>query len=143
MRYTFEHAKAVTSIAPKSLDAGAENGVAVDTAGFGDGVAIISIGAATGSPSAQTVDAKLQESANGTSGWADISGAAIVQATADNKTAEIKISRRTRAASERYIRAVITPGFTGGTSPEIPCAATIVLGNPEYASDVDNSTTGD
>lgn len=142
MRSIFENVKVVTSIAPITQVAGAVNGVAIDTEGFGDGVCIISVGAATGTPTTQTVAGKLQESDDGSTGWGDITGAAITAITTNSKTAEIRIDRRKRAASKRYIRAVVTPGFTGGSTPALPIAATIVLGNPTYSSAVANSTTG-
>lgn len=143
MRSIFENVKVATSIAPVAQAAGALNGAAIDTEGFGDGVCVISVGAATGGPSAQTVAAKLQESDSGTGSWTDITGAAITAITTDSKTAEIRIDRRKRVASKRYIRAVVTPGFTGGTTPAIPVAATIMLGNPTYSTSVANSVTGD
>jgi hypothetical protein len=143
MSYTFESVKAVQSIAPVSSGAGAVNGTAVDTQDFGDGMLVVNIGAATGSPTAQTVDAKLQESANGSSGWTDIAGAAMTQATVDDVTGEIKLRIENRAGSLRYVRPVVTPGFTGGSSPEIPVSATLILGNPTYSTKVDNSVTAD
>lgn len=141
MKYTFEHVHAITSVAPVDADAGAINGDVIDTVGFGDGMAVISTGEVTGSPDSYEVDAKLQESADGSSGWGDVPDGAIETITEDNKTGEIRIRRATRAASERYIRVVVTPAFTGGSSPTIPVSAVVMLGNPVQGSNVANSTT--
>lgn len=139
---TFENVKVVGSVLPVAQAAGAVNGAAVDMTEFGDGVVVISVGAATGTPTTQSVAAKLQESLDGSSGWADIPGAAITAITVNSRTAEIRVERKKRVASKPFVRAVITPAFTGGTSPAIPVAATFLLGNPMYTTAVTNSTVG-
>lgn len=82
------------------------NGTAVDMAGW-DGVYFVVMVGATDT----TVDAKLQDSADGTT-FADISGASLSQwsATDDNKAKAIDIWRPSR----RYVRPVVTIG--AGTS---------------------------
>lgn len=141
MRYTFESVKAVTTVAPISATAGAITGTTVDTRGFGDGMAVISVGATSGTPDSFTVAAKLQESADDST-WSDISGATITTVTAANKTAEIKIELGSKAASKRYVRAVVTPAFVNGTTPKVGVSAVIVLGQPERGSKAANSGVG-
>lgn len=142
MRDTFENVLNKPSVFPILSAAGANNGVAVDTLGYGDGMCIVTVGAATGTPDSLTVAAKLQESVDSAfSSPVDITGAAIVTLTAGTKSAEIRLSLGKRAAHKRWVRAVVTPAFVNGTSPKIPIAATILLANPEVAP-VANSTTG-
>lgn len=141
--YTFENVLAKSTILPiEKASAAAATGVAVDTSGFGDGVVVITVGAATGAPTAQSVAGKLQESADGSTGWTDITGAAITAITTNDKTSEIKVALNSRVAHLRYIRAVVTPTLTGGTTPTIPVSAVVILGNPEYGA-VANSAIGD
>ena len=141
MRYTFESVKAVTTVAPITAAAGAITGATVDTRGFGDAMAIVTVGVTSGTPDSFTVAAKLQESADDSS-WADITGATITTVTAASKTAEINVELAKKAASKRYIRAVVTPAFVGGTSPKIGVGAIVVLGNPEKGSKAANSVLG-
>ena len=117
--------KAQAGINPQDSAAATINGGAIDRQDFDSCVLHAAAGAATGAPTAQTVDAKLQDSPDGTSGWADIAGAAITQITADNAQAEVDIDL---SGAKRYIRAIVAVGFTGGTTPTIPVAATVVLG---------------
>jgi len=141
MKYTFESVKIVPSVRPNTVAAGAVNGEAVDTRGFGDAVAIVGVGSTTGTPDSFTVNAKVQESADGSTGWTDISGAAIVAVTAADKNGEIAVSISKRVASLRYIRLVVTPAFVAGTSPKVGVTGTIVLGNPDIGSLAVNSAT--
>ena len=119
------YVKAQIGISPKNASAGATNGAAIDRQNFGSCALHVAAGAATGSPTAQTVDAKLQESADGSTGWTDITGAAITQIAADNGEAEKDVDL---SSTKRYVRAVVTVSFTGGTAPAIPVAATAVFG---------------
>jgi len=112
------------AINPTNASAGTINGASVDRSGYLSAVLHVACGAASGTPTAQTVDAKIQESADGSS-WSDVSGAAITQITADNSEQELNLNLSGR---KQYIRAVVTVAFTGGTSPAIPVAATLALG---------------
>jgi hypothetical protein len=120
--------KVERAIKPQAAGAGTINGPAIDRLGFLSAVLHVGTGDVSGSPSAQTVDAKLQESADGATGWTDISGAAISQITSANAQAEKDVSL---SGAKRYIRAVVTVSFTGGTSPTIGAAATVVLGGKD------------
>lgn len=140
MQYTFENVLSLTGVAPVSSTGGAITGSAIDTQGYGDGMVIVQVGGTTGTPTSFTVDAKVQESADGSTGWADISGDALVQVTSANKTGEIKVALGSRSASKRYIRVIVTPALTGGTTPTVGVGAVVVLGNPEVSPST-NSTT--
>jgi len=87
---------------------GSGNGTGIDTKGYR--LATLPINCTTGS--GKTLDVKVQSSTdNGsTDAYADISGAAITQITANNKTAMIVVRA---CEKERYLRAVVA----GGTSP--------------------------
>lgn len=124
-------------IDPANASAGAINGAAIDRAGQGGGKLALSAvlhhacGAATGAPTARTVDSKIQDSADGSTGWADYVDpktgvvAAAAQLTADNQDAEVDVDL---SAAKKFIRVVETVGFTGGTTPAIPVAAGVSLG---------------
>jgi len=96
------------------------------SAGGGESVVLhVACGAATGGPSAQTVDGKIEQSADGSTSWTDV-GDAITQLTGDDEDGEspgINLS-----TLQKYIRANIVVGFTGGSTPTIPVAATLVIG---------------
>jgi hypothetical protein len=113
---------------PDELAAGAANGAAVDRHALGLPLSVVlavRVGDIEGAPSAQTIDAKIQDSADGSTGWADITGAAITQITAAN-TAAFKDVDLTSA--RRHVRTVVTVGFTGGASPNAAVAAALVFG---------------
>ncbi len=121
--------KVETGIIPVDNVAATLNGPAIDltfSGGGGESVVLhASCGAATGGPSAQTFDAKIQDSADGSTGWADI-GDAITQLTADDTNGEspgINLS-----TLKKFIRVVMVIGFTGGSTPTIPASAVCVIG---------------
>ncbi len=118
---------------PAAASAGTRNGSAIDRSVAG-GVTYQSAtlhaasGAVTGSPTTQTLDAKLQDSADGSTGWADITGAAITQITAANAEAEVDVDL---SGAKRYIRVVEVVAFTGGTTPTLGAQETVVLGGAD------------
>lgn len=95
--------KSVSTIASAAHAAGTVNGDAVDTAGFKDVKAVVNSGTnvATG-----TADIKIQESDNGSTGWADITGAAFTQITTANDNAVYTGRVRMTPSRKRYLRAV-------------------------------------
>jgi len=117
--------KTVAGINPTNSTGGTINGSAIDRTGFESCVLHAAAGAATGAPTAQSVTAKLQESADGSTGWADITGAAITAITADNGAAEVDVDL---SGVKQYIRVVVTVSLTGGTTPAIPVASAVALG---------------
>jgi hypothetical protein len=60
---------------------------------------------------------KIQESADGSTGWADISGATFAAVTASDNLQSISFDR-----TQRYVRYV---GTVAGTTPTIPAAVLI------------------
>lgn len=125
--------KTVKGIPVTNASAGAINGAAIDRQGFLSCELWHAAGAATGTPTSRTVDAKLQDSADGSTGWADYnpdgagSGAAA-QLTANDTEARKAVNL---ASAKRWIRVVETVAFVGGTSPAIPVAAAVVLGGAD------------
>lgn len=107
-------------LVPLSRAAGTVNSSVVDQIGsgeqyYGDALALVVAGAATGSPTAQSVTVKLQHS-DDNSVWADVAGKSVV-VSADNGVGEIAFSPN---AVKRYRRYNCVTAFTAGTSPEIP-----------------------
>lgn len=117
--------KVLKGINPVASAAAVINGSAIDRSGFQSCVLSGQAGAAAGAPTARTVDFKLQESADGSTNWADISGAAVTTIIADNGEAHVNVNL---AGVKKFIRIVATVTFTGGTTPTIPVAATVALG---------------
>lgn len=121
---------AVTGLPALANGAGNRNGSSIDRVQSGKmaNSLLISanVGATTGSPSAQSYDVKLQDSADGSSGWNDVTGAAATQKTsASAATVNLEVNL---AGVKRYVRVVETVAFTAGTSPATPAAVTVVLG---------------
>lgn len=100
-------------------------GAAIDRQDYLSCVLTAVAGAATGSPTALTLDAKLQDSADGSTGWADITGAAITTIAAASTLGRVDVNLHGAA---RYIRVVSTVAFTGGTSPTLGVATVVDLG---------------
>ena len=115
--------------------AGTRNGAAIDRATPGGvryaGMSVVAeCGAATGKPSAQTLDAKVQDSADGSTGWADYippgesTVAAVPQLAADGAISKVDVDL---SGAKRYVRIVETVALTGGTSPKLPASEVVVL----------------
>lgn len=130
MRSVYDAIKAMVSLRPIAASA-ASAGIGVDTKGFNSAMAIIENGAATGTPTSYTVDAKVQEcdTNSGTAGdWADVTGATMTQITADAKSGIIRIEGL-GTSRKRFLKVVVTPDITGGTTPKCLVTASILLGN--------------
>lgn len=119
---------------PSARSAGADNGTGIDRQGFNSCVLVAQAGAVTGAPSAQTLAVKLQHSDAQGSGFVDFTpdgtapSGAVAQVTAASSVKKRSINLRT---AKRYIRAVATVGFTGGTTPTLNSSALIVLGGAD------------
>ena len=106
----------------------------VDTIGGDNAAVYASAAAASGTPTTGTLAVKVQESADGSTAWTDAldnTGTAIgftldAHAAAADNIARIEGLNLNR---KRYLRVVITPAFTGGSSPAILAFGQIVLGN--------------
>ena len=122
-----ENIKMAAALAPATQSAGTVNGDIIERLGFFDGVTFLSVGVASGAPSAQGVALKVQhgDAADG-SDMADVTGATIAALTADNTTGELDLDLN---SFKRYLRVVATITFTGGTAPKIPVSVSIALGN--------------
>lgn len=123
--------KAEKGTVPAAVAAGTRNGAAINRKGFGSCVLVGETGAISGAPTAQTVDVKLQDSADGVT-FADYvppggvaADAAIQQITAANtqRTKNIDLG-----AAREFIRTVETTTLTAGTTPTIGARSGLVLG---------------
>ncbi len=101
----------------------AVNGVGVDKLGFDDGMAVIATGAIAGTPDSVSLAVKVQESADNST-FTDVTGATAT-ITAANTVARVKVPDMLNR--KRYLRAVVTPTFVGGTSPSIGFSANFAL----------------
>jgi len=102
----------------------AQNGASVDRMGY-----LTAIGAVTfstsGGVTGGTILAKLQDSADGSTGWADYGDAVTVTLTGTNPNGAIKLPADLGGA-KRYVRVVVDADPTGGT-PASNIAATLTL----------------
>jgi hypothetical protein len=119
--------KVVRAIAPHSNSGSSSNGPSIDRLGYASAVLFVDVGAVSGSPTSFTVDCKLQESDDGST-WADVTGASIGTISTANTQKELNVDLRGR---KRYIRAVLTASFSGGTSPTVLASAALVLGGSD------------
>jgi hypothetical protein len=117
--------KVVAGFSPRASAGEVINGAAINRQDFQSCVLHARSGAVSGAPTAVTYDARLQESADGITGWTDIPGAAVEQITAADTEKHVNVNL---AGVKPYIRVVGTVAFTGGTSPTLNVAATVVLG---------------
>jgi hypothetical protein len=95
---------------------------------YQSGVIMLATGAATGSPSAVSVVATLQDSEDGLTGWATVD-------TLPQTPPQVTIGASAQASANvnlrgarQYIRLAVVPTFTGGTVPAIPISAVLVVG---------------
>lgn len=107
--------KNILPTASRSSDA---NGSAVDLNGL-EGEAIVILDAPAGSGN-QTLDVKLQQSADGSTSWTDVTGGAFTQVTttASQQKLSINISE-----IKRYVRGVTD---VGGTSPDYTFSVNLI-----------------
>jgi hypothetical protein len=123
--------KSLVGVAPKNSGSATTDGAAIDRMTYGMAGSCVlhhACGAATGAPSAQTVDSKIQDSADGSTGWADVTGGAATQLTADSTQAEKDVDL---SSAKRYIRVRTVVALTAGTTPALPVAATVTLGGSD------------
>jgi hypothetical protein len=125
------YVKPVHALSPAASSAATRNSAAIDRLGFESAVLVVQSGATSGTPTTQTLDAKLQDSADGSTGWADYSppqgSAAVTQVTAADTTARVNVDL---SGAKRYVRVAQTVAFTGGTSPTLLNNAALVLAGP-------------
>ena len=84
-------------------------------------------GAASGSPTAQTTDFKLQDADTiAGAGSADVTDGAMTQITADDGDVSLDIDAR---GIKQFVRMVAVTVLTAGTAPKLPVAGTLIFGN--------------
>jgi hypothetical protein len=110
----------VLSLFDPSDRSASANGTAVDILNY-EGHAAAILQSAPGTGTTPTLDVKLQDSADGSTGWADVTGAAFSQVT--NAAASAQVVKFNASAVQRYIRAVAT---VSGTIPLFTCAVSFV-----------------
>lgn len=114
-------------ISIQEVDAGTDvNGSGIDRKDYMSCTVVATLGAASGSPSAQTHEFIVEESSDNSS-FTAITGATITL-TADDSAGEVDIDLQ---GKERYIRVTYDASessFTGGSSPANDIAAVVILG---------------
>lgn len=121
MRSVYDAIKAVFSLRPQAATT-TVNGSSVDTLGYNSAAVILEVGAVSGT--SPTLDVKIQESDNGSTGWADVSGATFTQVTASNNSQILRVEGL-GTSRKRYLRSVAT---IAGTSPSFTLAVEVLLG---------------
>jgi len=107
----------------------ASNGDAIDCLSQEGPVhGFFSSASATGTPDSYTVTCKLQESADGSTGWADINGQSTLVLNGDKQQGFVRAANR----SQRYVRCVATPAFVAGTSPAVDVGANVLGSKRSY-----------
>ena len=120
------HVSIGASTKPANQTPATVNGTSIDREAVDNpmsAVLEVACGAATGSPSAQTVTVSLQDSADDVT-FADFgTQPAVLSADSTRASADFNL-----ATAERYIRVERIVALTGGSSPAIPCAEVLILG---------------
>lgn len=121
MRSVYDSILSKFTFRPAAVTATA-NGTAVNTAGFNSAVLALEVGAVTGT--APTLDVKVQESVDGSTGWVDVTGATLTQVVASNNSQVLRVEGL-GTSRKQYLRAVAT---IAGTTPSFTFGASISLG---------------
>jgi hypothetical protein len=121
MRSVYDAIKAAVTLRPQAATSNV-NGVAVDTLGYNSAAVVLEVGAVSGT--SPTLDVKVQESADGSTGWTDVPDAVFTQVTAANNSQILRVEGL-GTSRKRYLRAVAT---VGGTSPSFNLAVVVLLG---------------
>jgi hypothetical protein len=122
MRDLYSAIKAAFTIRPVTATT-TQTGSTVDTKGYNSALAVLEVGAVSGT--SPTLDVKIQESDNPTTGYTDVTGLTFTQVTAANNSQVLKIEGIGGTPRKRYLRAV---GTIGGTSPSFTFGVEILLG---------------
>lgn len=101
------------------------------------GIMLVSRGTETGGPSTDTVQFQLQDSADGSTDWQQVTNRDYAS---QDPNAELDVESTVMAApgdervdfdlsgARRYVRIFADVVLTGGTSPTVPISAALVLG---------------
>lgn len=119
--------KNVIGLDPASNANTTRNGPAINREGYQSCALLGHIGATTGTPTGGGVTYKLQDSADGSTGWADLAGAAATQIAfgAINTGVEKDVDL---GPAKKFIRVVEVSALTGGTTPTVMGSASVTLG---------------
>jgi hypothetical protein len=126
-----------TGLAPQALSGSSDvNGTGIDRLGFNSCKLVAKTGATTGTPTSFTVAVRLQHSDAVGSGYTDFTPSvpnpggtgAITPLAAANAIRDRSIDLKT---AKRFIRAVATPAFVGGTSPTVLADVSVILGGAD------------
>lgn len=131
MHSLYDEVAVEKSLAPQSDSGGsAVDGSAVDTMGYNTAMLTFEAGAISGSPSATSIAAKVQESADGSTNWADAldNTGTVIGGTLTASGVLLARIEGLGLERKRYLRAVETTTFTGGTSPAVLVHGNILLG---------------
>jgi hypothetical protein len=105
-------------------------GTTIDRKDFRSAVFMVDNGVATGTPTSYSIDARIEDSADGSS-WAAVatspanSAVAITQIIADSTKQFLEVDLE---PYRRYVRLAFTVAFVGGTSPKVLLGAAVMLG---------------
>lgn len=127
MKDTGGEVRVLNALDPQNDDGTLDAGNIIDTLGFESCVFTMLYGANTGSATAIADAVKIEEGdASDLSDAADVTGATLAVADpAAGDEAELNMDLRSR---KRYLRLSSTVTFTGGSTPAIDKAASVVLG---------------
>lgn len=114
-----ETVKTAFTFRPQALTATA-NGTAVDRLNYNSMVAVLDVGAVSGT--SPTLNCQLQHATTSGGTYTNVTGGAFTQVTASNARQELSIDL---ASLARFVRAACT---VGGTSPSFTMSLIFVLG---------------
>ena len=120
--------KAEIAISPQNTAPATINGPEIDRQGKLSMVITGQAGAATGSPTAQSVIYKLQDTATTGGSFADVTGGAAAALTTDDSIVELDIDL---AEVKRFVRVVAIIALTAGSTPKIDVACAAVFGGAD------------
>ena len=116
-----ETAKSAFTFRPAALTSTSQ-GTAVDRLNYQSVLAVLDVGAVTGT--SPTMDCKLQSSATSGGTYTDISGATFTQVTASNARQDKSVDL---SPVNRFIRGLCA---IGGTTPSFTASLIFILGEP-------------
>ncbi len=115
------------------------DGSSVDSFGYTTIMALISVGAATGSPSSYSLAFAVQSSADGSTSWSTLTNETQTVTNTSGPLGTgvgvypIRVSDSMPLAAQagnssinRYLRVIVTPTFVGGSSPAVPVCGLLV-----------------
>jgi hypothetical protein len=119
------HVKVEQAFKTTYAGAGAITGTGIDRQDYSSCVFSIQCGDAVGSPTAQTVDGKLQECATLGGTYTDVTGLTTAQLTGDEELATKDVNLQ---PLQRFVRVVCTVALTAGSTPKLAVNGQIVFG---------------